>query len=87
MEEHVWRVRCEFSFTDVEFEVSVMYPSEAIEQSWIHGFSGQQRSLDWSCISIGGQHIDGAGSGLAHLQRLCKMRKGLGLTGPWVISQ
>lgn len=38
MEEHVWRVRCEFSFTDVEFEVSVMYPSDAIEQSWMHGF-------------------------------------------------
>lgn len=41
--------------------MSVMYPSEDIEQSWTHGFGGQQRSPDWICVLRGGQHIDGAG--------------------------
>ena len=57
------------SFTDVEFEVWGAFRWSHWADSWIHGFEGQQRSLDWIYAVIGGERVDSAGGGSDHLGR------------------
>lgn len=63
----------------------MMYPREATEPTvGCMGLEVNSEAWIGFVFFLGGQHIDDAGSGLGHLGRLCKMRKGLGSTGSWV---